>query len=782
MNRRDAIKLTGLALSSVVLPSISRSGQFEYLDLPIDQDHLKQLERLRGERPAYSSVKIERGGPRLFINGKEEYPFFAGSSGLIHTIKSFKESGIKFFHPLISIEAGWIGAKKYEWSGVDNYLARLLALVPDAVFLPRIHLYAPDWWKESHPDEVVSYGLPIDVLFNKMEKLIIDSGLNWNCVLDAYGASLASEIWQRDMGETLRSFLRHMEQSPLQSRIIGYHYVGAMTAEWHYTGARYLPDYSKPMQRVAGPVPTKEQRMTTTSGLLRDPEKEQPVIDFYRRFHENTAAVAAHFAGIIKQETKRRVVVGTFFSYVLENVSIQEAGHLVPHAVLNSKDIDYLACPYTYEHGNVPGKQRWESDIIDDTGRLLGRARGVGGDGGFRILLESLRRHKKLFISEIDPATYLEPVKTTEGGTGFDTLEGTLRILRRDITQVFAQGCGGWLFEFGHIPSFKANRGWYDSEPMIKEVRGWMELGQKRPELAVDSVAEIAAVYDVKSFFATQHWKAEEPWGGFGISISDFFNHWLLNTQARTIHRIGAPVDFLYRFDLRISDARRYKLFIMPNLFYLTANEVQQLRIMFKGSGATVIWYYAPGYITPKRFDLHQMEMLTGFKFERIDQPGSMMIDCAEGRELLGFGEKFGVKKDHFPRFVVDASASPVRVLGRWTDNNEVAFARRDYEGWKSVYAGSGPLPVELLRPLAEKAGVRLWSSEPDVIRATRDAVMITATSKGGRTLQLHKRMRPSETSNLAIEHTLEMEHGDVKVFVGGKEVHQRRMRLRRKV
>ena len=766
MNRRDAVKALGLALGTVAVPVFR--PRYEYLGLPInEQEILKEFDRLRGEAKATSAVRFERGGPRLFVNGKEEYPLLAGSSGLIDTIKSFHASGIRYYHPLISLENGWLAPGEYDWKPVDQYFARLLSAQPDAYFLPRLHLYAPMWWKDAHPKELTEYGLPVDKTQFKMGRVAIDSGFDWNSVLETYAASLASDIWKTEMGNTLRDFLLHMEQSPLRSRIIGYHLSGAMTAEWHHTGSRYLPDYSEPMQRKAGPVPGAEERMHTTNGLLRDPVREQAVIDFYRKFHQNTTDVVLYFAGMTKEATQRQIVTGTFFAYVMENVCIQEAGYLAPEKLLESKDIDYIASPYTYEHGNIPGKARWESDLVDDAGNWLGRARGVGGDGGYRVLLEAVRRCKKLYIAEIDPSTYLEPEKTTEGGSGFDTVDGTLHILRRDLTQVFTQGNGGWLFEFGHVPTFKAKKGWYDDKPMIDEIRTWADLGHKsRARFDTRSIADIAAVYDVKSFLATQHWKAEEPWKGFGIAITDFFNHWLVNSQARTIHRIGAPVDFLYRFDLKKEDAKRYKLFLMPNLLYLTGEEAKQLRSFLKGSKATVVWYYAPGYITPGGLNLRQMQDLTGFSFKRIDQPGPMMIQCDFLHEGTPINQKFGVAKEHFPRFGVTDPEAAVHTFGRWTDVDEVAFASKQYDGYESVYVGTGPVPVELLRLLAAGAGVRLWSTKPDCIRATRDTASIIASSDGERQVRFPQPLAPSEGGPASREHRLEMKFGDVRVFV----------------
>ena len=146
-----------------------------------------------------------------------------------------------------------------------------------------------------------------------------------------------------------------------------------------------------------------------------------------------------------------------------------------------------------------------------------------------------------MFISEMDPSTYIEPYRRSEGGSGSDTLERILKILQRDLGQVFAAGHAGWLFDFGHYsPPFKANKRWFDEPPMIKEIKSFADLGARyRPKLDISPVSEIAAVYEPKSWLATQHWWAEEPWDGFGIVISDYFGHWMVNSQTRTINRVG---------------------------------------------------------------------------------------------------------------------------------------------------------------------------------------------------------------------------------------------------
>ena len=431
-----------------------------------------------------------------------------------------------------------------------------------------------------------------------------------------------SPRWHRPCGEaTWRGSTGRFSNSwraLLSDRvIIGYQIGAGIYGEWHYFVSEFIPDLSLPMERRLGPLPTLEERLATSAGLFRDPAKEAKVVDYYRRFHEDlVAGTLLDFARMTKEETGSRVLCGAFYCYLLENVWIQDGGHLAPEQILASPDIDFIASPYSYQTTNIEGRPWWEHDVRDDAGNYLGRARGVAGDAGYRILLESLKRHGKLFFAEIDPGTFIEPPPKNPdgtgrtdverelcmiGGIGSTTVEGTLQIIRRDLGRMFVGGNGGWLFDFG--PVMGARRSWYDDQRILREVGRFTGLAERWSECSLSSVAEIAAVYDPKSFLLTRHWRAEHPFR-FGASGMDYFGYWFLDTQARALHRLGSPVDFLYRTDLVGEDFQHYKLLLMANLFFLSGADVLNLRRMLEGSGATVIWLYAPGYISPDGFDL----------------------------------------------------------------------------------------------------------------------------------------------------------------------------------
>ncbi|NIA30205.1 MAG: hypothetical protein GWP06_09870, partial [Actinobacteria bacterium] len=600
-----------------------------------------------------------------------------------------------------------------------------------------------------------------------------EGGWRWGLYTDE--PSFGSDLWQRDTKHAYRQFLRYYENSPLKSRIIGYQIGSGIYGEWHYFMAEFLPDLNPGVAEKIGHVPDVEERIHTHFGLLRDPTQEQDVISFYRKFHsEIIADTILSFARITKKETTARCLCGTFYGYQLENVWMQEGGHLSPEKILSCPDIDFIAAPYTYQSTNIPNLPDWQHDVQDDGGNWLGRARGVAGDGGYRVLPESLKRHGKMYFVEIDPSTFLQPdpekiqdkqpadyehVIAIIGGEGWDTPEGTERILSRDLGQMLVGGNGGWLFDFGHLLSVR--KSWYDDERLVDLVKKFVGLGEKRSQLNLSSVAQIAAVYDAKSLFVTRHWKAEAPFPK-GMESTDFFTQWFSDAQARSIHRIGAPVNFLYRFDLRRQDVERCKLFLMVNLFYLTEKEVDDLLALFKNSSAYVVWFYAPGFVSPDKLDSGQMERLTGFRFKVLTDPGPMLTDAAVPNTEIGL--RFGTATPQFPRFEIIDGAD--EIWGTWSDRKSPAMGITRRNGWNSVYVGSAPLPIPLLKLLAKKAGIRLWSDETDIVYASEDMAMVVASETRRGTVHLHKPMLYVQSGIRAQIHSINMKRGDVYLFV----------------
>ncbi|MBE2185436.1 MAG: hypothetical protein IAE99_01515 [Rhodothermales bacterium] len=788
MNRRTFVQRTGAASAALALaPADLLFPGSDAVASVSDDDVRALLDRLRAEAPCRSEVRMERGGPRLFVNGAEKVPFWGLSTALLTgPLANFQQMGIRLIQPNLGMAESWTGPGQYDFRALETYMARLLVLDPDAYLFPRMHLYTPIWWKDAHPDEIGVLGMSgVGPAWDIMKREGFPPGegnKRFAPMIDAREASYASDLWRNDTAAMLRAFVAFIEQSPLAARMMGYFPVHGNTEEWNIWGDDFMPDYSAPMERVAGPIPPVRERMHSAYGLLRDPAKEAHVVEFYRRFHAVRAETAASLAATVKAAMHRRVIVGTFFGYLMETPRIQESGHLVPDAVLNSPDIDVVACPYTYISTNDPNVHRMESDLYDGAGTWLGRGRGVGGDGAFRSAVESYQRRGKLYISEIDPSTYLDATHRWRiiGGSGHETKEGTVQILRRDLGNVMAAGVGGWFYDFG--PLHDVPGGWYGSPEIIDACRPIVAMMERRLSHDIGSIAQIAIAGDVESYFVTQHWQDARPWPGQGIRYTDFFNHWFLNVQARTVNRIGAPHDLLYRTDLRAEDFRRYRLVLVPNTYLLRPDEVDALHERLRGSGCTVVWYYAPGLLRPDGVDLAQMERLTGFRFEELDAPGALTIDALEPD---GQKKPFGIRSPllYSPRFAVQPEGN-VETLGYWTGGEQIAFARRAMDGWTSVYVGTAPLPADVLRRLAADAGAAVWTNRPAVVTASKAGAMVVCTDPGTEqrystapapetppvygplVVAFPEALREDGTGPAQTSHTLNVTFGDVRLFV----------------
>jgi hypothetical protein len=73
---------------------------------------------------------------------------------------------------------------------------------------------------------------------------------------------------------------------------------------------------------------------------------------------------------------------------------------------------------------------------------------------------------------------------------------------------------------------------------------------------------------------------------------------------------------------------------------------------------------------------------------------------------------------------------------------------------------------VEILRRLALKAGVPLWSDRPDIVYASRDSATVIATDAGDRTLTFPVALQPATGGEPSKIHRVKMQFGEVRVFL----------------
>ncbi|MDW7658727.1 MAG: hypothetical protein SCM11_16280, partial [Bacillota bacterium] len=247
-----------------------------------------------------------------------------------------------------------------------------------------------------------------------------------------------------------------------------------------------------------------------------------------------------------------------------------------------------------------------------------------------------------------------------------------------------------------------------------------------------------------------------------------------------SLGRIGAPCDLFNFSDLLDPefDFNSYKLVIFPNVFRLTADAEQIIRQKVLVNGRSVLWLYAPGYVTDAGCSVANLSRIIGMLVEPLAATSSkvqMVPGCCnsadktpfartEENQLLAWSFSEAVE----PLFhVTDPS---VTVIARYQDQEAVALARKDTADSTIYYSAVGNLPASVLRTIARQAGVFIYYEGDDPIYVNDRLIGIHAVQGGIVTLQL-----PQTEDGFAEElfdgATVPFEHHELTVEIPGGEM-----------
>lgn len=222
-------------------------------------------------------------------------------------------------------------------------------------------------------------------------------------------------------------------------------------------------------------------------------------------------------------------------------------------------------------------------------------------------------------------------------------------------------------------------------------------------------------------------------------------------TLVSNVQRIGAPYDLYNLADLaelsRSGKLKQYKLCIFLNPFYLQPEELKLLDLA-KGGGRTLVWLYAPGLAQAGRGlaaeNVEQIIGMQGLKLLHEPIEPTMRLSDQAAAPVAGLREKefaprafapgstwerFGNAIQPLP-YLDPAAAGNAKIMGHWVVKGQVrpemgAFAVRELADWTSVYSACPYLSIELMRNLAEMAGVHVYRDADDILYADRHFVAI---------------------------------------------------------
>ncbi len=699
-----------------------------------------------------SEVRMLNGVPALYVNNELTSQMLAAPYRPDESyFRDFLDAGIKIFD--IYLRFAWTGPEEYDFSAIDEKLDSYLAIEPDALFLPRILLTPGSWWCDQFPDDIT----------------MRDDGSPAGMFGSQCHPSLASDKYRELSYKAMVAFLEHVE-GKYGDNILGYQPGNGFGGEWLMFNSFWearpnrpaptkfgVEDYSPVakakfrvwLKKKYGSVrqlrkawnnsevtfenaepPGEVERYSSTHGIFFDPAAGRNVTDYFSFFNDMTADVLLENCRWVKELTGGRKIVGVFYGYLwcnFPNLSVNHTGHLGLQRVLDSKDIDFLASPYTYDN-----KQ-------------------IGGPNNSQTLPEDALMHGKMYLNEVDTETHLfqRQWRWGESLNNPKNFGETKGLLMRDYAYSMTKGFGLWWTDL-HGGNFQ-DKQIIDLLGQLKKIDVNYLNADKR------SNADIAVILDEETF---KYFGDGEP----------LFNALLTAQKQWELGFIGTPWEPYLLTDIANPDMRDFKVYLFLNTFHVTPQQRKEIHRKLEKNGATAIWVYAPGYIQDYSLSLKDMSELTGINIGEDDSPGELRVEVTDYdhpytkglREGFVYGTDVNVDSiikyyDHriylkdprdpslvrdlpgfsiSPRFFVDDSEATV--LGTLAGVGKPGLAIKSQPGgWTSIYSSAPILPAGLLRNIVRESGGHIYSSSNDVVYANRTSLGIYSPQGGMRMIKL---------------------------------------------
>ena len=622
------------------------------------------------------------GNPFIYLGGPPS-PFEA-------QIKMAAAVGVDF----VSFPVGlpWPAPGEPEdWSATDNACAQVLRANPNALLLPRFGADPPEWWRQAHPDEVMT----------------------WEDGSHQYHGVVASPLYRCDAAARVAALVEHLE-GKLGDRVAGYHPCGQNTGEWFYQNtwenllngyapadtiafrgwlrARYLNDASlqatwhDPDAKLdSASVPTPARRHASPSGILRDPASERPLVDFAEFQQQAMADLICDLAHAARQASRGRKLVVFFYGYLFEFGAVRmgpsTCGHYALRRVLDCPDVDLLCSPISY---------------FD---------RGIGGSAPAMTAAESVALAGKMWLFEDDTRTYLGSGEFPGKFDGARDLAETRTMLLRNVAQEATRNCATWWMDLGMT-------GWFNDPRLWDDLRRLAPVDRAILDKRIPYHPQVAAVLDEAAMLETSAsaWTVTEP-GIYEV--------------RRPLGRMGAPYG-QYLLDDIVRGRVRARLYVFLNAWQLS--RAQRQALLKQTRGTCRIWCYAPGLHDGDRTSPEAMRELTGFKLSQVSAAKAWAVPTNLGRQL-GLHTAFGVNAPVTPLFAA-ADATPAEILATYPDGSPAAALRRTGGGW-SLFVGAPGLTSDLLRLAARQAEVHLYTQVDCNVYANGPIIALHAAQDG---------------------------------------------------
>ncbi len=633
-----------------------------------------------------AEIKPHNGVPTLMIDGTPEFSNFSAQllEQLDNHARLFRVAGLHRYHCYVNL--GWREPEVPDYTMLDQVVTTLLDGDPDAQIIVKLGLRdsTPTWFLQKYPQEGVRF----------------DNGRGSSRI------SLASKVWRRVAGENIAGMVRYVSVSPYADKVIGFIASEGEEGQWmHYWAGDdpavpgTLSDYSQPMldyfrgwlrrnyaDEVAlrqawndpqvtfdtAPIPSREQRIAAKDAF-RDLPRDRAALDYAFALSDVVTEGMEFYGKLIKDAAlPAKVVTGALYGHLIDlgaHFLGEQVGYLRQRRAIDSPYLDYFLGPLQYG----------------------GAFRDVGGVGSFDMPSPaSLKLANKIWLNEDDVRTHLE----YPAGYAYSirTPDATGAMLARQLFKAICAGAGNYWFALG-----MAHQNWFDDPETVRTLNEIQKIADESVNRDRSKIAEIAVVMSDQSVGFLRQAK------GRGTE-DQIMLHAIY--QREQIGRIGAPFDEYLLDDFLKRDMPDYKFYIFLNAFAVSDAEKGAIQAKLGRNGALALWYYAPGLAGVDGLSPERSTALTGipFKLDSTRRNGEfeLRVRMPELLEKTRFGRN-------------DLTYAPWLVPQQY-DELYAVFAGSDTPAvvrkGRSCFAPLGVLPTELLRRMAEEAGVEILSRD----------------------------------------------------------------------
>jgi len=705
---------------------------------------------------AHAEIKKLNGVPVLFVDGQPLHGMTATSCAFDdpQVIRDFVKAGCEIM--MIWIEAGihcWKGPSHFDWSYAEQKLRFFEEHSGDTKWLIRVRLgLLTEWFKNHYPEEV--HNPPVPGKPETMRGLTV--------------ANIVSPIWLENVCRLLREFVAWLKGTSWASRIIGFMLNAGSTEEWlifdtqDTTRGIYHPVYTREFRRwlrrkYNNDLNALRSAWRSVEGVdfdtancptghirkgshiwgpysLRDPQEDQPAIDYYHFLNET---LANHFISVCctaKEAAASPIICGGFHSYLWWETGvysyIQEYGHGFIQCLLASPWVDFISDITSYDN------------------------RYPGGPSGYLGLPHSLNLHGKLHYTEVDLRTVVSlPKQWREAWKNADTSrmpprvsepvipariwnwdnnycgrdeDEQIAIFQREHMHNLVTGTAYWWFD---IPGHTYHEKWmtdtfYRLSAIGKEALAWDR----------SSLAEVAFICSEE----TPLYQAAMSGELIRFELESCHGL-LLDLCTRQWGVAGVLFDIYEIHDLAHENfpGKQYKLLIFVNCAKVSPAAAQGVR-RWQNGGRCFLWTYAANVYHENMIDPAAGEELIGMRLGWHSRRQQIQVSIADIGGVLtngGSALNFGTEGSVGPVFFVDDPSA--EILGYLANTREPAFAIRDHGDWKSLYLATLNFGPALFRNLTRFAGVHVWCDSDDVVYANRSLLCLHTASSGEKALRL---------------------------------------------